>query len=207
MRCPFRKIRRPLLLLGLAAGLPLAVAATISIYWSSLESSIRETATLDERTPADAIVIFGAAIADKGQPGTILRSRLDHALALYRAGLATNFILTGGVGWGPPAESVVMKRILAENGIPDACMAFETRSHSTREQVDFAVGTMKKSGWQRALLVSDPLHMYRLRQYFADSGLEIRLSPATGIRFNKNEYKEYLRAEIVKLFAWQLLGQ
>ena len=41
----------------------------------------------DERQPAEAIVVLGAAQYN-GRPSPVLRARLDHALGLYREGLA-----------------------------------------------------------------------------------------------------------------------
>ena len=45
--------------------------------------------------PADAIVVMGAAQWD-GRPSPVLQARLDHALDLYRRGLAPLVVVTGG---------------------------------------------------------------------------------------------------------------
>jgi uncharacterized SAM-binding protein YcdF (DUF218 family) len=185
---------------------PLVTTGALVLIWSHYEKAITRAALMDERAPADAIVIFGAATAGSGQPGTILRSRINHALALHREERAASFILTGGIGWGPPAESVVMKRVLAENGISDTNIFFETQSSTTREQVEFAAEIAQKNNWTRLLIVSDPYHLYRISRYFADTGLTLLLSPATEVKFNAEESKQYIRAEILKLIAWDFLG-
>src|ERR1700761_5197289 len=56
---------------------------------------IRYYATHDQARPADAIAVFGAAEYD-GRPSPVLRARLDHALSLYREGLAPLIITLGG---------------------------------------------------------------------------------------------------------------
>ena len=185
---------------------PLLTLALFVFFWNSYENAIIRTAIIDGRAEADAIVIFGAATAAGGQPGAILRSRINHALTLYREGLAKCFILTGGIGWEPPAESAVMKRILSENGVCDSHIFFETQSTATREQVEFAAEVAQKNNWSRLLIVSDPYHLYRISRYFSGTGLMLFLSPATGVTFNTKETNEYIRAEILKLIAWEIFG-
>ena len=206
MQTAWQTIRRTCLLLGLMLACPLLITGTLALIWNHYENAIAKAALLDERADADAIVIFGAATADRGQPGTILRSRINHALTLYREGRAGNFILTGGIGWGPPAESVVMKRILSENGISDTKIFFETQSNTTREQVEFAVNIARENAWTRLLIVSDPYHLYRISRYFAGTGLTLLLTPSTEVQFNDEESGEYIRAEILKLIAWNFFG-
>src|SRR6266542_3686337 len=49
----------------------------------------------DERRPADAIVVLGAAQFN-GTPSPVFEARLDHAIALYNEGLAPYLVVTGG---------------------------------------------------------------------------------------------------------------
>jgi len=98
-----------------------------------------------------------------------------------------------------------MKRILSEHGIPESRILFETTSHTTREQVEFAVQMMQHHGWKRVLAVSDPFHLYRITRYFEDSGITVLPSPSREIRFTTDEQEEYVRAEVLKLLAWLLL--
>ena len=64
-------------LLALAAAIAYTVALVLVLVASQQ----------DERRPADAIVVLGAAQYN-GRPSPVLRARLDHALGLYREGLA-----------------------------------------------------------------------------------------------------------------------
>ncbi len=51
----------------------------------------------DNAKPAAAIVVLGAA-QYVGHPSPVLRARLDHAIDLWRRGLAPLIIFTGGFG-------------------------------------------------------------------------------------------------------------
>ncbi|HKT58974.1 MAG TPA: ElyC/SanA/YdcF family protein, partial [Gemmatimonadales bacterium] len=75
-----------------AAGL-LLLAAVI-VYTVSLVM-VLVVSQQDERQPADAIVVLGAAQYN-GRPSPVLRARLDHALGLYRERLAPLVVVTGG---------------------------------------------------------------------------------------------------------------
>ena len=55
----------------------------------------------DEQRPAGAIVVLGAAQYD-GRPSAVFAARLDHAVALYLAGLAPYLVVTGGKLDGRP---------------------------------------------------------------------------------------------------------
>src|SRR6201995_4263820 len=71
--------------------------AGIALWFLWLYGQIHFYATHDDARPADAIAVFGAAEYD-GRPSPVLRSRLDHALALYREHLAPLVITLGGGG-------------------------------------------------------------------------------------------------------------
>src|SRR6516165_8483983 len=70
-----------------------AAAAVCWVLWVYLR--IEHYARVDEARPADAIAVFGAAEYD-GRPSPVLRARLEHALALYRQGIAPLVITLGG---------------------------------------------------------------------------------------------------------------
>src|ERR1041384_3334344 len=61
----------------------------------------------DTARPAAAIVVMGAA-QYVGRPSPVLRARLDHAIALWKKGLAPRIIFTGGFGdHDTPSEAAV----------------------------------------------------------------------------------------------------
>lgn len=195
----------PLIVFLLAILLPLLAILGALVFYHTLLGSIVGQAGQDEARKSDAIIIFGAAITSRGRPSEVLRARIMQGLTLYRKGYAANFILTGGVGWGPPAESVVMRKILTKEGVPAENISLETRSRSTLEQVRFAARTMQRRGWKRALLVSDPLHMFRLKLFFSESGLRVFAAPTRTIRYSKRRRHAYAQLELLKLIAYYLL--
>ena len=81
----------------LIAFVALIAAAAYSTY---VYRQIRDMAGRDEAQRADAIVVLGAAQYN-GRPSPVLKARLDHALELYRGGLAPAIITTGSYGQDP----------------------------------------------------------------------------------------------------------
>ena len=63
----------------------------------------------DDARKADAIVVLGAA-QYVGRPSPVLRARVDHAVSLWKRGLAPTLILTGGTGVGDTTSEAAVAR-------------------------------------------------------------------------------------------------
>src|ERR671913_2549764 len=101
-------LRQAVGLLALGA----AMAYTVSLV---MVLAVRQH---DQRRPVDAIVVLGAAQYN-GRPSPVLRARLDHALGLYRDGLAPLIVVTGGFGRGDTtSEAIVGRRYLLAHAVP-----------------------------------------------------------------------------------------
>lgn len=117
----------------------------------------------DQRQQADAIVVLGAAQYN-GHPSPVLKARLDHGIALYKAGLAPRLMVTGGTASGDTeSEAMVSRRYVLSNGVPDSVIIVRPEGRSTEASME-AVGLwLKQRNLHSVLLVSDPFHMCRLR--------------------------------------------
>jgi hypothetical protein len=94
-----------------------AIGALFLVYLGSLAAVISASRD-DQRAPAGAIVVLGAAQYN-GKPSPVLRARLDHALILYREGLAPEIVVTGGIGDGDRvSEATVARQYLVANRSP-----------------------------------------------------------------------------------------
>ena len=152
------------------------VLALTAISGGLLAYAIYREARVDETAPADAIVVLGAAQLN-GRPSATLRARLDHALQLYQAGYAPRVMLTGGMADGDRfSEAEVGHDYLLNRGVPASALltAGGTTSWESMQQ---ASATLNAQGARRVLLVSDPFHMFRVKQMATDLGLEPRASP------------------------------
>jgi len=167
---------------------------------------IKRQAGRDEVRPSDAIVVLGAAQWD-GKPSPVLQARLDHAFDLYAAGLAPKVIVTGGIGVGDNySEGEVARQYLLRKGIPTAAVLTENRGRSSYESMEGATSLMQRNGWHRALLVSDPFHMYRLKRMATDLGIQAATSPTqtSPIRPGSDEERRYMLREVATLADYLL---
>ncbi|MEJ7748166.1 MAG: YdcF family protein [Candidatus Limnocylindrales bacterium] len=131
----------------------------------------------DDRRPADAIVVLGAAQYD-GRPSRLFGARLDHAIALFRAGRAPRLIVTGGKAVGDrTTEAGAARGYLNDHGIGDRDILSEDISRTTQESIRAVAAMMDAHGLRSALFVSDRPHMLRVLRMAADSAIDARGSP------------------------------
>jgi uncharacterized SAM-binding protein YcdF (DUF218 family) len=146
----------------------------------------------DASKKAHAIVVLGAAQWD-GRPSPVLRARVDHAIALWRRGLAPTLIMTGGQGVGDTtSEAAVERRYAISKGVPPRAIRVEAESRSTRESLR-NVAAMLDDSSRSVILVSDPFHMLRLSILARRFGLQPQTSPTktSPITANRGEHWRY----------------
>nr|AYM52736.1 hypothetical protein [Archangium disciforme] len=127
---------------------------------------------------ADAVVVLGARVLPGGEPSGALRARTEKAVALYQRGLAPRLVFSGGVGVHPPSEARVMLALATRLGVPAEACVLEEESHSTEENARHAARLLRDMGARRVVVVSDPYHLLRARQYFRLHGFDVATSPA-----------------------------
>jgi uncharacterized SAM-binding protein YcdF (DUF218 family) len=149
----------------------------VLLVWALLLLAVRLFADRDERVPADVIVVLGAAQYD-GRPSPVFRARLDHAVELYREGLAPVMIMTGGIGAGDTvSEATVGRRYAIRMGVPAESILTERSGLRSAESMQAVARLMRQRGLHTALLVSDPFHMLRLRVLAFRVGVRAYSSP------------------------------
>jgi uncharacterized SAM-binding protein YcdF (DUF218 family) len=150
----------------------LIVAGLFALWFVNAGRLLAAPAT--EPVKADLIVVLG------GDTGERARTGAD----LFRAGYAPNVLLTGFayVSGGRPALLQDWRvRRLVHYGVPEDSIRIDYRSLTTLDEAVNTLDLMKKNGWRRALVVSDPPHLRRLAwlwdRAFDGSGFEYQLVP------------------------------
>jgi uncharacterized SAM-binding protein YcdF (DUF218 family) len=159
----------------------------------------------DQRRPVDAIVVLGAAQYN-GRPSPVLRARLDHALRLYKEGLAPRIVVTGGVGRGDTtSEAIVGRQYLLSRNVAPGDLVVQPQGRSTQASITAVADWLESEGLHSVILVSDPFHMFRLRLEAQRTKLEAYTSPTESSPISDNPVLElrYLAAEGFKIpVAW-----
>jgi uncharacterized SAM-binding protein YcdF (DUF218 family) len=187
--------------------LSLILLISLFVYFSYVYRQIRDVAVRDEARPADVIVVLGAAQYN-GRPSPVLKARLDHALDLYKGGLAHAIITTGSYGTDPNfSEAEVGKKYLVEHGVVVSDIVTEQGSGTTRDSVQAAVGLLQAKGWRTALVVSDGFHLFRAKIMFSDKGIVAYTSPAPNSPIEIGSSRRFWHSlrEVVLFSAYRLM--
>jgi uncharacterized SAM-binding protein YcdF (DUF218 family) len=140
---------------------------------------ILDQAGRDERDPADAIVVMGAAQYD-GTPSPVFAARIDHGIDLFHDGVAPILIVTGGKREGDRTTEAASARAYAiARGVPAEAILVEDQSRSTLESIRGVSALLDEHDLETAVFVSDPSHMYRVLRLASDAGIAAQGSPTT----------------------------
>lgn len=162
------------ILLGLVTAAFVIVYNAIAIYRFSQQDQTRK---------ADCAIVAGAGITEKS-PSPVFTARLDHAMWLYQEGKVNSLILTGGRSNGASeSDAAIARHYLLNRGVPEAVIFIDEQSTVTRENIHNAKIIMARQHMQTALLVSDPLHMLRMRLIAYDNDMVSWSSPTTTSRY------------------------
>ena len=164
--------------------------------WASYR--IWDVGNHDDRPRADAIVVLGAAQYN-GRPSAILKSRLEHAIDLYDAGVAPYLIVTGGKADGDITTEAASARAFAiARGVPATAILSEDRGRTTLESVRGTATILHDRGLQTAVFVSDRTHMLRVLRIAQDEGITGFGSP-TATSPSDSTFDDRLRATVHEL--------
>ena len=151
------------------------VGAIAIVGWTTWR--IVDVGNHDDRRPADAIVVLGAAQYN-GRPSAILKARLDHAVELYQAGLAPYLVVTGGKAEGDRTTEAASARAYAlSKGVPADAILVEDKGRTTLESLRGVAAVLRSHQLGTALFVSDRTHMLRVLKIARDEGIQAFGSP------------------------------
>jgi len=183
-----------------------AVAFLSALGWCVwVYFQIEHYAYEDQAATSDVICVFGAA-EYSGRPSPVLRARLDHALALYEHGIAPVVLTLGGSAPGDAySEGQVGQAYLEANGVPEKAIIAETKSRDTEEQARRIVAIARTNGYKRVVIVSDPTHLFRIREICASEGMEVLTYPRTQVAAvgSASEWQQ-IGHEILTYTLWRM---
>jgi uncharacterized SAM-binding protein YcdF (DUF218 family) len=169
---PFRTARR---IVGALVGVLLLYLGVtfVQVWWASGQ---------DDARPSDAIVVLGAAQYD-GRPSPVFQQRLDHALELYRAGVAPFIVTTGANQEGDRfTQGYAGYDYLRAAGVPEEAIVVITDGATSFEELQATANQADRFGIQTVVLVSDPYHAKRIELIAEEVGLSAVVSPTDGGR-------------------------
>lgn len=154
-------------LLGVTVVTPLAVGLRV---WHQ--------ARQDERPRSDAIIVLGAAQYN-GVPSPTLRWRLQHALELYKQGVAPRIVTVGGKAPGDNfTEGDSGRRWLVRvGGLPSDRVISVPVGRDTLQSFKAVGDEFRRLGLHSGVIVTDPWHELRAKRMASDNGIDPAGSP------------------------------
>jgi len=201
-----RRVLRIVLRIGLA------VFTLVFVYLAVTFVQVWTASRRDEARPSDAIIVLGAAEYD-GRPSPVLAARLDHAIQLYRDGIAPVIVVTGGREPGDRfTEAGASADYLHKHSVPDTAILRETTGRTSWESLEAAARFLEDRHMGRVVLVSDPYHSERIKAIAHEVGLDAvtsptRTSPIKGMSAFKRLLGETLRVAAGRLFGYARLDR
>jgi uncharacterized SAM-binding protein YcdF (DUF218 family) len=190
----------------LAVKVVAGLLAAVALYLGITFLQVWRAARADQARPAEAIVVFGTAQYN-GVPSPVLAARLDHAIELYRRGLAPVIVVTGGNQPGDEfTEATASANYLIERGVPDEDVLREVSGTSSWQSLAAAANFLDDRDINDVLLVSDPFHSLRIRAMAHELGLEGHASPTRTSPIKGFTEARYMVRETVAVAVGRITG-
>ena len=179
--------------------------AVIVVYLSVTAAQVVLSSRTDDRTPADAIVVLGAAQYN-GRPSPALQRRLDHALDLYRDSLAPEIVLTGSKQPDDRfTEAFAGYKYLVDAGVPEGDLRLVDDGSSTWESLAAAKRVLRDEGSNSVILVSDRYHNRRLQSIARELGLDATVSSTGNSPTVRQVVNETARVSVGQILGYRRL--
>ncbi|MEU8132373.1 YdcF family protein [Streptodolium elevatio] len=182
----------------LCAVLAVIVGTAARVWW---------VARQDARPTVDAILVLGASQYD-GRPSPVLLARLEHALALYREGVAPRIVTVGGNMPGDRfTEAGTGRRWLIAHEVAETSVFAVPEGRDTLQSVRAVAEVMRAYRWNSVVIVTDPWHALRSRSMARAEGLDASVSPARqgpAVRSRSTQAK-YVGRETAGYLHWWIL--
>ncbi|WP_019633901.1 YdcF family protein [Actinomadura atramentaria] len=164
----------------------------------------------DERPRSDTIIVLGAAQYN-GVPSPTLRWRLQHALDLWRAGVAPRIVTVGGKAPGDNyTEADSGRRWLIEKGrVPAGSVVAVPEGRDTLQSFRALGRVYKQRHWASGVIVTDPWHGLRSKKMAEDSGIKAASSPTRSgpsVQTRDTQF-HYIVRETGAYLSYVLLGK
>ena len=194
----FKLIRRVIsFVLLLVIVIPLYAAGSI---WYTAKNSTAEK--------SDVILVMGAAQFD-GRPSDILKSRLEHALDIYKAGYAPKIYTVGaGAPGDRTTEAAASKAWLIDRGVKNNNVIAVAKGRDTLGSTKAYVAAADKAKLKSVIIVTDPYHCLRSKKMAQDLGLSASCTAVeSGPASVANSEFKYLARESGAYLAYITLGR
>jgi vancomycin permeability regulator SanA len=131
---------------------------------------------LDERRPADAVIVFGGG-SKRGEAEATLAARVKTGCALYREGQARKLLLASLPRDASSKTSDIMSRLAIAEGVPEADILFDREGPQIEAAVAGAALMLKEQKLARVLVAGPFWLLPRIKLCCQRAGLDAHTVP------------------------------
>jgi len=157
----------------------------------------------DYRRPADAAVVFGAAVRSNGKPSHALADRVRTGCKLYGEGLVKKLIFSGGPGPGKVDEVAAMKALAMKHGVREEDIVLDPAGINTQATVNNTTSMFSATDIKKVLAVSHFYHLPRIKMTYGRAGVNVYTVPADQ-QFVLLKLPWFLAREVAALWVYYL---
>lgn len=145
----------------------IAVVSTYLILFTIISLHARKLLTIPVSVKSDAALILGNRTYLHGSPNPCLTGRVDKGLILAEQGIVASLAMTGGRdNEDSRIEGDFMAAYAKKKGYKGS-MLIESRSRSTKENLEFSAQVLKVANIKSVIIVSEPYHLWRTEKLVA----------------------------------------
>ena len=123
-----------------------------------LLSTSSQTFTVEDAPFKRVAIVFGAEVKRDGTPSTVLRDRVETAVALYKSGKVEKLLMSGDNRFVDYNEPESMRQYALTLGVPDADIVLD---YAGRRTYDTCYRAKEIFGVDSAILVTQRFHLPR----------------------------------------------
>jgi len=156
---------------------------------------------------ADAALVLGSSVQN-GEPSPIFKGRLDTAFDLYKRGIVSEIMVSGGVTReGEPSEAEAGAQYLLGKGVPQTHIVRENAARSTHENIALGTSVLSGLGLKSWIVVSDPYHLRRAQMLAEDMDIPfdcvaVPQSSRTSFSFLMDEARKVILMRLARILRW-----
>ena len=146
-----------------------------SMVWPSWWTA---SASASAPSPPTSVVVLGARVLPGGVPSGALRRAWRRRWSCTSGALRPGSSSPAAWASTRPPRPGSCAALAVRLGVPAEACVLEEQSHSTEQNARYTAELLRYLGARRVVVVSDPYHLLRARQYFRLQGFEVATSPA-----------------------------
>lgn len=143
----------------------------------------------------DCVIVCGYPTNQDGTISSILKSRIDKAIELYKNHQVLYIIVSGGAIHNSYSEAFTMKNYALLKGVKEEHILIENKAKSTYHNMKYSKDIMQKNHLQTCYIVTNSWHKIKAEYYAKKFCLRYEMMNA-----NKPSDMSYLKVMLLTIY-------